>query len=621
MFEGRFLQSLHFKIASAVIATIVVTSSLYFVVDYRSTRRQLLAELEESAQQLAAITGQGLLELAMVGKHPELMQPAMERLSENSSVERILLLDLEGVVHFASDPRDLGRRFQPSDEGCRECHSSDSPPAGSLFLETDARQTLRSVRLIPNRLECHGCHGASRENNGILVIDFPTEEVWRRLRGNLYQGLYRAATTVLLTLIVLGLVINKLVILPLGRLRRATGALAAGEPSSKVEALAGSGEIGELAASFERMADQVRTSIAELRSQQDYLQSLMDSLPDALIVVDRDLRVEAANRGTDQFWDPQRVRAILQPGGPLEEVRDSVLETFDSGRTDVREVKWAAKGHQEEACLEVNCAPVVTASGEVDRVILWIRDVTQRKLFEAQVSRADRLASVGRLAAGFAHEINNPMAAITTCVEGLDRHLASSARIDPGEKAEIRDYLTTVGEAARRCKEITGRLLSASADRGAGRRETVDLWILMRDAVRLLEHHSRRQGVYIDLRREAEGRMRGSSEKLSQLLLNLLLNALEASREGGTVDVFLAGDEASLLLEVSDNGCGIAAGDLERIFDPFFTTKTEGRGTGLGLFISQWIVRQHEGAIRVRSQEGKGTTFSITFPRHPEELQ
>ncbi len=617
MQRRRYFDSLHFKIASAVIATILITSTLYFVADYRSNQRELLAELEESAEHLAAITLQGFLELAMVGKHPELLQPAIERLGENSSVEHILLLDLEGRVHFSSDPSFLGRRYDLRDEGCRECHNAAASPAdSSLFIDLDGRHTLRTVRLVPNRRECHACHGTTRAHNGMLVIDFPTEAISQRLRSNLYQGLYRAGTTVLLMLLVLGVLLNKLVILPLGKLRRATTGLAAGEPSAEAEALSGSGEIGQLAESFDRMAEQVRSSIGELQNQRAHLQNLMDSLPDGLLVVDRDLQVETANRGIERFWSQSEVRAILGQDTPFPEIRATVQKTLGTGTLDICEVKLPSPSSGGEPInLEIYCAPVQADPTGAEKAVLLIRDVTQRKQFEAQVSRADRLASVGRLAAGFAHEINNPMAAITTCVEGLGRHLASSSGIESDEKDEIGEYLSTVGEAAQRCKAITQRLLSASVERDAGVFQPLDLWELIQDSVKLLEHQARRQAVQLVPSRGKAGLIMGNPQRLSQLLLNLLLNGVEASAEGGTLEISLANRDGAVELRVTDTGCGISEENLERIFDPFFTTKTEGRGTGLGLFISQWIVRQHHGRMHVQSEPGQGTSFSIVFPR------
>ena len=627
MARFQFLNSLHFKIASGVIATIVLISSIYFVVDYRSNQNRLLGELQESADQLASISLQGLLELAMIGQHSELLQQAIERLGANSSVERIFLLDLSSQVRFSSDPADIGLRFSLEQEGCRDCHALPlSQRRKSGFLELGGRRILRNVTLVPNGKDCHSCHDPAKRSNGVLVIDFPTAGIWKRLRADLYETLGRAGLTVLLTLTVLGILMNKLVIIRLRKLMRATAWLGGASQSTGLAALGGSDEIGRLAHSFDEMTRRVDSSIQNLRSQQANLQNLMNSLPDGLVVIDRDQRVEMTNSAADQVWSSRQLSEMLTAQTLFPEVSRASRETFRTGALTTCEIKLNPPGSdaegtapQEPRIVEICCSPVRNAAEEIVKAILLVRDVTQRKLFETQASRAERLASVGRLAAGFAHEINNPMAAITTCVEGLSRYVKASAGIDPSEKNEINDYLSTVGEAALRCKEITQRLLSASAERGSSQLEPVDLAEIVQETLILVDHQARHLGVEItSLSAVDADPVMGDRRKLSQLLLNLLLNSLEAVDEGGRIQLSVLSREGSVELEISDNGCGIPEQDLEHIFDPFFTTKTEGRGTGLGLSIAQWIVRQHHGRMHVQSRAGEGTSFSILLPASEE---
>ncbi len=615
----RFFQSLHFKIASAVIATIVLISTLAFLADYRSTRARLLAELEQSAKQLADISLQGLLELAMLGQHPDLLQQAIERLENNSSVDRILLLDMEGVVHFASRPEERQQRFTVEQQGCRECHkAADSAAPESVFLEIGGREILRNVSLVPNRAECHGCHSAEPSHNGILVIDFQTAGVWQRLASNFYDALLRVGLTVVFTLLVLGLLMNKLVIGPLEKLTGATARLDQGGESAELESLEGSDEIGQLAGTFGVMRRQIHRSFEELQSQKDHLQELMNSLPDGLIVVDREFRLEMANRAARGLWNERQLGEILTEQTDLPEIGLTLQKALRSRALVTCEIKLespsALPGRVAPRFMEIHCSPV--PDGErVEQIVLLIRDITRRKRFETEASRADRLASVGRLAAGLAHEINNPMAAITTCIEGLSRHVAASDEIGSNEKREIHEYLATVGEASLRCKDITQRLLSASEERDSGEFEPLDLWQIVEQTVTLVQHQAQKQGASIRLQPPRGGfRVSGNHRKLAQLTLNLFLNGLEALQGEGRIEASLSRRDGFIVLRVSDNGAGIADQDVERIFDPFFTTKTHGQGTGLGLTISEWIVRQHQGRLQVTSKVGHGTTFSIFFP-------
>lgn len=618
MARFRF-RSLHFKIAAGVITTILVISSFQIVADYRSSRRRLLDELQKSADRLAAISLQSVVELAIVGQHPKLLQPALERLGANSSVDRIWLLDLSGEVRFSSDTADLGRRFEQFEEGCRNCHSL--PPSrrpSSVFFELASHQILRNVRPIPNPEECHRCHEPKQRHNGVLVIDFDTEGIWSRLRADFQESLVRVGLTVLAILIVLGVLMNKLVILPLGKLSRATAELAQSPGSSEMATITGSDEIGHLGQSFDKMAGQVRAAIQELTGQRTYLQNLMNSLPDGLVVVDRSLRVEITNHAAERIWDPQQLEDILAGQTAFPEIGRTVRKCFETGELATCQLKLEPQpqgtSRRPPSFVEIHCSPVRGAGPEIEKAVLLIRDVSRRKAFEAQASRAERLATVGRLAAGVAHEINNPMAAITTCVEGLSRHVADSKGIGAPDKVEINDYLSTVGEAALRCKEITQRLLSASSEGGPVEFENVDLGEVVREAVRLIEHQALRQGVRIESPETPGPIIRGNRQSLAQLLLNLLLNSLEAVGEQGRIDISLSRRDGLVQLDIADNGRGIPEEDLEHIFDPFFSTKTRGRGTGLGLSISQWIVRQHQGRMQVESRPGQGARFSILLP-------
>ncbi len=619
--------SLHLKIASGVISTIVLISSVYLLVDYRSSHRQLIGDLYESADQLANISLQSLLELAMLGRHPELLRSAVERLGGSKSVRRILLMDLDGNVRFASQPSDPGKVFTIEDEGCRSCHSVDgSLLPRSKLMAIQGEEVLRSVTSVPNRQDCHVCHGPEQSINGILVIDFSTEEVRTRLREQFWASSYRAGLMVLTTLIVLGVLINKWVLFPIARLTRATTDFREGRQPFESGAGGGSDEIGQLTDSFSRMAKKVQASIVDLQMQQTYLQELIDGLPDGLIVLNREFCVEKTNRAADNIWSRRRLAEMLSSGHALfPELYQALAKTVETGALVTCQLKLepvaGSNANLESRFLEVYCSPLKDGQGAILSIILLVRDVTRRKIFEMQVSRADRLASVGQLAAGFAHEINNPLAAITTSVEGLTRYTDESGQISSLEKDEIRTYLAVVERAALRCKTITQRLLMASVEGGPSRSDRVDLADALSESVALVQPQARQKDVEVLVRSPSDpGRVAvmGNREKLSQLILNLLLNSLEATDTGGRIEASLTQRGNFVRLEVSDTGCGIPEDRVERIFDPFYTTKTESKGTGLGLSICQWIVRQHDARIQVQSQVGEGTTFSVLFPAYRE---
>ncbi len=250
------------------------------------------------------------------------------------------------------------------------------------------------------------------------------------------------------------------------------------------------------------------------------------------------------------------------------------------------------------------------------------RQVNERS---RQLVRSERLASVGFLAAGVAHEINNPLASIAFCSEALEarlndllRHLRGSGR--GTEDAEVfAKYLKMIQEEAFRCKNITERLLAFSRS-GEPRREATDLRALVQSVLDVTQHLQNHRGKRITFEvadRAPGGTIHawGNAEEIKSVVLNLVVNALESMEEGGHLVIRLAqaGDRAEM--RFSDDGCGMTQEVLENIFEPFFTRSRTGKGTGLGLTISHRIITQHGGEIEASSAgPGRGSTFTVRLP-------
>lgn len=351
------------------------------------------------------------------------------------------------------------------------------------------------------------------------------------------------------------------------------------------------------------------------------LPRLLDALTDAVVVVDRVGHVIAANARFQQAF-----------GFDI-----SVIE----GRACPRAGECGASGGRAEMCLACDIArtkeprralqvvpdasgqqrrweamlnPLFDASGEVEMVVEVWRDVTERTHLEAQLSHSERLASLGMLAAGVAHEINNPLASMLAGVESLERWLAR-ARMPEIERAEAAEVLGLLEQETRRCRETTDKLLLLGQPYST-RPVWIDVNRAARDTLALLSFATRRQRIEVASHLDAalppvwgrEGAVRG-------VLMNLCMNAVQALQNGGHLDVrtqTLATDR--IAIEVADDGPGIAPEHLARIWDPFFTTKPVGQGTGLGLSITRSIVARHGGDIQVDSAPGRGARFTITLP-------
>jgi two-component system NtrC family sensor kinase len=256
------------------------------------------------------------------------------------------------------------------------------------------------------------------------------------------------------------------------------------------------------------------------------------------------------------------------------------------------------------------------------------RQVNERS---RQLVRSERLASVGFLAAGVAHEINNPLQAITLYSGALEARLAELVRrlqqpgvpekaaVMPDEQEVLTKYLKTILEEAFRCKRITERLLEFSRG-GEPHRELIDMTELVQAVLDVAQPLQSCKGKEINFEAAGQVTAWANADEIKSVVLNLVVNALDSMEEGGRLTIRLrpSADLAELVL--TDTGCGMNADVLENIFEPFFTRSRTGKGTGLGLTISHRIITQHAGEIEAASPgPDRGSTFTVRLPRHPAE--
>lgn len=262
--------------------------------------------------------------------------------------------------------------------------------------------------------------------------------------------------------------------------------------------------------------------------------------------------------------------------------------------------------------------PLIDDDGNLYAMVHYLKDVTSQKLLEQQLIRADKLASLGTLVAGIAHEINNPLGIIAGYAEALlDRcHDKGLASIDAF--GDFPEYLETIHREIFRCKEILRSLLEFSRPHGTTFRR-LNINELIKEVILLINHRAVRLRHNIELKLgDPVPKIYGNPGSLRQLFMNIVINSLYFTPEGGNITIETGVDHSEVegeLVEVSirDTGPGIPEEIIDRIFDPFFTTKPIGEGTGLGLAICHKIVEEHGGSIGVESREGKGTTFKIRF--------
>ena len=250
------------------------------------------------------------------------------------------------------------------------------------------------------------------------------------------------------------------------------------------------------------------------------------------------------------------------------------------------------------------------------RMTLRIEEVIiEKDKMSDQVVEAGRLASIGELAAGIAHEINNPVAIMVEEAGWIQDLLAEDDPATPDNLAEIERATAQIKTQGGRCKEITHKLLSFARKTDPTIKQ-IDLNEMVQEMITLVDQKARYTSVEIETQLDTGlPPVWVSAAEMQQVLLNLLNNSVDAmDSSGGNIHISTQLNDGQIILKIADNGCGIAEADLSRIFDPFYTTKPVGQGTGLGLSICYGIIKKLGGNIQVQSTKGKGTTFSIIFP-------
>jgi signal transduction histidine kinase len=230
-----------------------------------------------------------------------------------------------------------------------------------------------------------------------------------------------------------------------------------------------------------------------------------------------------------------------------------------------------------------------------------------------QLVRSERMVSVGFLAAGVAHEINNPLASIAFCAEALERRLHDLLARAPGESEVVLKYLRMMQDEAQRCKQITHKLLDFS--RSGGKREPAELIQLIQDVIEVAQCLPTARGKRIVFEPAAPVMAPVRVPEVKGVVLNVVVNGLESMEEGGVLTVSLAVRGEYAEMTFADTGCGMTPDVLENLFEPFFTRSRTGQGTGLGLATSHLVIDQHGGSIAVSSGgPGRGSTFAIRLP-------
>ncbi|MGC2234723.1 MAG: ATP-binding protein [Pyrinomonadaceae bacterium] len=366
----------------------------------------------------------------------------------------------------------------------------------------------------------------------------------------------------------------------------------------------------------------INTSINEAREEQrKFTESILDALPVSLYVIDREYKIVTWNRHREigaQGIPRDSVigRNVFQVLSkyPQSALKREFERAFETGRIERIEQSTVDEGGKTKHWLVSKVPMRDEETKEITHVITVGEDVTMRVDAIHAVGRAEKLAAIGRLAAGVVHEINNPLATISACAESMESRVSEGDFGASPEVEDLQEYLGLIRSEAFRCKSITNGLLDFSRMR-TGNRFPIDIGEILQSSARLVRHQKRGNNIEIafDIA-EYIPHVVADGGQIQQSVIALATNAIDAMPEGGTLTFRAFAQTNRVVIEVQDTGFGIEPENMSKIFEPFFTTKEVGKGTGLGLAVCYGIITENSGRLSVRSNVGVGTTFSIFLP-------
>ncbi len=488
---------------------------------------------------------------------------------------------------------------------------------------------------IRNELECQGCHGKTEAFRGALVMSFSLREMEKVVWQHRKRFFFLFGIIAVVIGVMTHMAANRFLVKRLRPIQVGAEAIEGGDFGYRVPVKSGD-EIGNLTRYVNRMAQKLRSFFMELedknrqlteqfalvsRSQKEW-QETFDCITDPVAVFDQNQRLIRANRALKETFQA----SFSQGQGGMIDFLFKGKEPFNfkGGPVTSREIHHEATGK----IFDVSLFPYHSEEGNLTGSVVILKDITRKKEDEMGLIMTERLAALGQMASGIAHEINTPLATIAACNEGL---LNRVERENIGSLL-FRSYLKIIEEEIERCKKITSGMLSFVKRTDHQKRE-IDVNEVLDKTLDMVSFQGRIKDVEVSssLQRRIP-KVLGNDGELMQVFLSIVVNALDAMGDKGTLTLETGvengervlsstnpplekgGQGGFVFIKITDTGPGIRPDVVTRIFDPFFTTKSDKGGTGLGLSIANKIVKEYNGRIDVASEEGKGAAFKIILP-------
>lgn len=569
-------------------------------------QREVWEQAERIANTLAIAVGE-----ALQRRNPD----DIHRIVERSALEGSRF----GLVVYDSQGRPIltwGLATAAGAIGRQELASLSSLPRGVGLTERQGGTPVRShfVALMGGGELLGGLRVSVSLQNFQEVLD---------RERNYFLGMLAVVSVVLVLLV--SVTIRRTVSFPLHGLMGRIAALGRGEVPEDVT-IPGRDEVARLTRAFNLLARNLDEARRRLLQESEYTRSVIQNVTDGIIGLDRTYRIRTWNRAiVERYGIPESEvlgRNLFEVFPPFERegLREEVDRLLRGEQRTFSLLNFEHETrHRGRAVFNIRGSALRGSTGEVEGAVLAIEDVTERVALEREVQQAEKLAVVGQLAAGIAHQIGTPLNVISGSAEYLMMEWGP-------DRPRPRELEIIVAQTDRITKLIQQLLNFARPTRMAV--QAVKLNDLLREILGLTEHQIAKERITVTTDLQADlPAIAGDENQLEQAFLNIVINAWHAMPAGGALTLRTrtvsagdfprrAGRPAPPAVEViiADTGIGIPAEHLPRIFDPFFSTKGVGRGTGLGLAITRRIVEDHRGTIEVASEVGRGTTFTIRLP-------
>lgn len=620
VFQRQYLSHRFIVFLFGVLGLVSVCFLLMFYYFYQAQ----IADERTQASRSVSLLLQSSLEGAMLRRDLPGLRNIISDLGQQEGVAEVMILNPAGEVRFASREARLGEQADDIiQQFCPECTTAGLPvePVTRFFTPPQGGEVLRTFHPVRNKAQCMQCHGSPAANpvNGILVVDYDAGPVRQKGLMNILVLTGAGAVAVLFSALAAWWFMRRNVLQPVERLDTASRALSQGDLTTRV-AVRGNDEMANLADAFNHMAERVQQGHQVLKSREQFLQGLIDAVPDGVRVIDPYYQIVAANRayaGQSGFADPQALRQQFcykvthQRDTPCPpSLRTCPLDNLNEQQTSLKFMESLCRADGSLLSTEVYAARLPVTTGDAEPEFLVVESV--RDLEKAiQYSHEQKLASLGELAAGVAHEIHNPLASVQIALQDSARILNASElhAVD-----ELRDYLRLVEDRVEQCLDVTGRLMKLGT-LASCHTELVEVNTVIRETLSLLRFEREQRGIDEVLKLSAANlRILASDNDLRMIILNLAQNAFHAMPVGGVLRVATRQQDGQVEILVEDNGTGIPDDIMAHVFDPFFSRRPDRKGSGLGLTITRSLVRQHGGEIDIAAHSRGKTVFVLRFP-------